>query len=241
MAWGLVSLATGCSEQFAAPTVHMPICRFKSRVCPSFQFTETFPFAPLPSLPPSQGSSRAMLRGAQRPPAQLQLLWTWACPLTDGFSVSSIAWNKANTDLLAAGYSGDEKEASTGAAAGAAAAGVGGASGPGSGGTASGAGVGAGGAGAGAGGTAGGGGATRRAQGAAGEGEGAGGEGGAGGAAGGKKRAGARGMVALWSLRNLAFPQLVLETRAGESLGMGGRIRLGCGLLASPSLQYSVP
>ncbi|KAK3574750.1 hypothetical protein QTP86_017524 [Hemibagrus guttatus] len=34
----------------------------------------------------------------------LELLWTFSCELTKGHSVSCMAWNKKNTDLLAVGY-----------------------------------------------------------------------------------------------------------------------------------------
>lgn len=43
------------------------------------------------------------MRGS-RPPAGLQLLWTWSCSLTEGMPVTSITWNSANTNLIAAGY-----------------------------------------------------------------------------------------------------------------------------------------
>ncbi|WIA16426.1 hypothetical protein OEZ85_013115 [Tetradesmus obliquus] len=48
-------------------------------------------------------SSSRLMRGS-RPPAGLQLLWTWSCSLTEGMPVTSIAWNSANTNLIAAGY-----------------------------------------------------------------------------------------------------------------------------------------
>ncbi|NWY98719.1 WDR78 protein, partial [Loxia curvirostra] len=35
---------------------------------------------------------------------RLELLWSYGCDLTRGHSVSSMAWNKANPDLLAVGY-----------------------------------------------------------------------------------------------------------------------------------------
>ncbi|NWR24751.1 WDR78 protein, partial [Emberiza fucata] len=35
---------------------------------------------------------------------RLELLWSYRCDLTRGHSVSSMAWNKANPDLLAVGY-----------------------------------------------------------------------------------------------------------------------------------------
>lgn len=41
---------------------------------------------------------------ANRPPVSLQQLWTWSCALTEGRPVSSMAWNSANNNLLAAGY-----------------------------------------------------------------------------------------------------------------------------------------
>eukprot|EP00878_Enallax_costatus_P041950 GHUV01048885.1.p1 GENE.GHUV01048885.1~~GHUV01048885.1.p1 ORF type:complete len:414 (+),score=115.24 GHUV01048885.1:1124-2365(+) len=50
----------------------------------------------------SMGSSRLMR--SNRPPAGLQLLWTWSCSTTDGLPVTSIAWNSSNTNLIAAGY-----------------------------------------------------------------------------------------------------------------------------------------
>ncbi|XP_010223835.1 PREDICTED: WD repeat-containing protein 78-like [Tinamus guttatus] len=37
-------------------------------------------------------------------PPSLELLWSYACDLTNGRSVSSMAWNKLNPDLLAVGY-----------------------------------------------------------------------------------------------------------------------------------------
>ncbi|XP_038191386.1 dynein intermediate chain 4, axonemal isoform X2 [Arvicola amphibius] len=37
-------------------------------------------------------------------PANLERLWSFACDLTKGLNVSSLAWNKANPDLLAVGY-----------------------------------------------------------------------------------------------------------------------------------------
>ncbi|XP_064372403.1 dynein axonemal intermediate chain 4 isoform X2 [Dromaius novaehollandiae] len=37
-------------------------------------------------------------------PPSLQLLWSYTCDLTNGHSVSSMAWNKLNPDLLAVGY-----------------------------------------------------------------------------------------------------------------------------------------
>ncbi|KAF6261369.1 hypothetical protein COO60DRAFT_1625359 [Scenedesmus sp. NREL 46B-D3] len=48
-------------------------------------------------------SSSRLMRGS-RPPAGLVLLWTWCCALTDGMPATSIAWNGANTNLVAAGY-----------------------------------------------------------------------------------------------------------------------------------------
>ncbi|NWV07240.1 WDR78 protein, partial [Ptilonorhynchus violaceus] len=45
---------------------------------------------------------------------RLELLWSYRCDLTNGHSVSSMAWNKVNPDLLAVGYrefvSQDEKK-----------------------------------------------------------------------------------------------------------------------------------
>ncbi|NXX30232.1 WDR78 protein, partial [Nicator chloris] len=45
---------------------------------------------------------------SQRPAAgagpSLELLWSYRCDLTSGHSVSSMAWNKVNPDLLAVGY-----------------------------------------------------------------------------------------------------------------------------------------
>jgi hypothetical protein len=49
-----------------------------------------------------QGSSRVFR--SNRPPASLQQLWAWSCSLTEGRPVSSMAWNTANNNLLAAGY-----------------------------------------------------------------------------------------------------------------------------------------
>ncbi|KAM8790185.1 dynein axonemal intermediate chain 4 [Rhynchonycteris naso] len=37
-------------------------------------------------------------------PANLERLWSFSCDLTKGLNVSSLAWNKINTDLLAVGY-----------------------------------------------------------------------------------------------------------------------------------------
>ncbi|NXI43275.1 WDR78 protein, partial [Galbula dea] len=37
-------------------------------------------------------------------PLGLEWLWSYRCDLTDGHSVSSMAWNKVNPDLLAVGY-----------------------------------------------------------------------------------------------------------------------------------------
>ncbi|XP_008829309.1 WD repeat-containing protein 78 isoform X1 [Nannospalax galili] len=37
-------------------------------------------------------------------PANLERLWSFSCDLTKGLNVSSLAWNKVNTDLLAVGY-----------------------------------------------------------------------------------------------------------------------------------------
>ncbi|XP_049735483.1 dynein axonemal intermediate chain 4 isoform X1 [Elephas maximus indicus] len=37
-------------------------------------------------------------------PANLERLWSFSCDLTKGLNVSSLAWNKANSDLLAVGY-----------------------------------------------------------------------------------------------------------------------------------------
>ncbi|NXE51441.1 WDR78 protein, partial [Casuarius casuarius] len=37
-------------------------------------------------------------------PPSLELLWSYTCDLTNGHSVSSMAWNKLNPDLLAVGY-----------------------------------------------------------------------------------------------------------------------------------------
>lgn len=37
-------------------------------------------------------------------PANLERLWSFSCDLTKGLNVSSLAWNKANPDLLAVGY-----------------------------------------------------------------------------------------------------------------------------------------
>uniref|UniRef100_A0A8C7E8I7 Dynein axonemal intermediate chain 4 n=1 Tax=Nothoprocta perdicaria TaxID=30464 RepID=A0A8C7E8I7_NOTPE len=37
-------------------------------------------------------------------PPSLELLWSYTCDLTSGRSVSSMAWNKLNPDLLAVGY-----------------------------------------------------------------------------------------------------------------------------------------
>lgn len=44
--------------------------------------------------------------GAQQStiPANLERLWSFSCDLTKGLNVSSLAWNKANPDLLAVGY-----------------------------------------------------------------------------------------------------------------------------------------
>lgn len=49
-----------------------------------------------------QGSSRVFR--SNRPPASLQQLWAWSCSLTEGRPISSMAWNSANNNLLAAGY-----------------------------------------------------------------------------------------------------------------------------------------
>lgn len=49
-----------------------------------------------------QGSSRVFR--SNRPPASLQQLWAWTCSLTEGRPISSMAWNSANNNLLAAGY-----------------------------------------------------------------------------------------------------------------------------------------
>ncbi|XP_063143762.1 dynein axonemal intermediate chain 4 isoform X4 [Rattus norvegicus] len=37
-------------------------------------------------------------------PANLERLWSFSCDLTKGLNVSSLSWNKANSDLLAVGY-----------------------------------------------------------------------------------------------------------------------------------------
>ncbi|XP_053446437.1 dynein axonemal intermediate chain 4 isoform X2 [Nycticebus coucang] len=37
-------------------------------------------------------------------PANLERLWSFSCDVTKGLNVSSLAWNKANPDLLAVGY-----------------------------------------------------------------------------------------------------------------------------------------
>ncbi|XP_004431634.1 PREDICTED: WD repeat-containing protein 78 [Ceratotherium simum simum] len=37
-------------------------------------------------------------------PANLERLWSFSCDLTKGLNVSSLAWNKTNSDLLAVGY-----------------------------------------------------------------------------------------------------------------------------------------
>ncbi|XP_046307004.1 dynein axonemal intermediate chain 4 isoform X1 [Marmota monax] len=37
-------------------------------------------------------------------PANLERLWSFSCDLTKGLNISSLAWNKTNTDLLAVGY-----------------------------------------------------------------------------------------------------------------------------------------
>ncbi|XP_006879896.1 PREDICTED: WD repeat-containing protein 78 [Elephantulus edwardii] len=37
-------------------------------------------------------------------PANLERLWSFSCDLTKGLNVSSLAWNKANPDILAVGY-----------------------------------------------------------------------------------------------------------------------------------------
>ncbi|KAM6217062.1 LOW QUALITY PROTEIN: dynein axonemal intermediate chain 4 [Rhynchocyon petersi] len=37
-------------------------------------------------------------------PANLERLWSFSCELTKGLNVSSLAWNKANSDILAVGY-----------------------------------------------------------------------------------------------------------------------------------------
>jgi hypothetical protein len=34
----------------------------------------------------------------------MELLWEWTCPMTQGLNISSLAWNKAQPDMLAAGY-----------------------------------------------------------------------------------------------------------------------------------------
>ena len=78
--------------------------------CASLMATSNAPRAPRTPRsppPPAQSSSRALLR-VQRVPVHLQLLWTWACPATEGMCVTSLSWNHANPDLLAAGYAGDE-------------------------------------------------------------------------------------------------------------------------------------
>lgn len=151
----------------------------------------------------SQSSSR-LLRGT-RPPASLQLLWTWSCSLTEGLPVTSIAWNSANTNLVAAGYrsnpaadSGEQDAVDEEAAVGSKPGSAGSAARPGTGsvgakdskgGTA---GVGA---------TGGNGAAVDAAAGAAAEVAGA-----------------ARGRVAVWSLKNQLHPVWTFETRSGEQM-----------------------
>ncbi|NXN89110.1 WDR78 protein, partial [Bombycilla garrulus] len=52
----------------------------------------------------------APLPDANQSPAEgpwLELLWAFRCDLTSGHSVSSMAWNRVNPDLLAVGYSGE--------------------------------------------------------------------------------------------------------------------------------------
>lgn len=64
---------------------------------------------------------------SNRPPASLQQLWTWSCSLTEGRPISSMAWNSANNNLMAAGYGSrpsPDAASSAGTAAGGGAAGV---------------------------------------------------------------------------------------------------------------------
>jgi hypothetical protein len=49
-----------------------------------------------------QGSSRTLRNS--RPPAGLQLLWTWSSSTTGARPVTGMAWNCCNKGLLAAGY-----------------------------------------------------------------------------------------------------------------------------------------
>lgn len=85
-----------------------------------------------PTTPLAQGSSHVFR--SHRSPASLQQLWTWSCSLTEGRPVSSLAWNSANNNLLAAGYSSrpaaqDPESTAAGAAAGQAGGGGGGVAG----------------------------------------------------------------------------------------------------------------
>jgi hypothetical protein len=146
-------------------------------------------------------------------------------------AVSGMSWNKANPDLLAAGYTGDADgspaaggAAQPPAAAEWAASGAGGAacSGAGTGGgAATGSGGGGGGSGAGGAATAGGGAAASAA-----------------GAAGRTRADAAKGLVALWSVRNLTAPRLLIETASGGCM----RRKLEYGSFASvPQPPASLP
>jgi hypothetical protein len=171
----------------------VPAAALGGAICAPLRSFNSLPLGP-PSYPSTQTSSRALLRGTGRPAASLQLLWTWSCPLTEGMAVSGLAWNRANPDLLAAGYSSPDEAAPAQAPTAPDASAV-----SAMGGTKS---------------------AARK---ASPEAEAQGSSAGVGGPS---KAAAAvaaaqpvarrpRGLVALWSVRNGAFPRLVFEPRSG--------------------------
>eukprot|EP00775_Hariotina_reticulata_P012390 gene12390-12525_t len=64
--------------------------------------TDILPQSSRQSFLASGGSSRTLR--TSRPPASLQLLWTWSSSTTGARPVTGIAWNCCNKCLLAAGY-----------------------------------------------------------------------------------------------------------------------------------------
>lgn len=59
---------------------------------------------PLAGLSPADNLTERACMAQNEPEKSLTPLWSFACPLTEGRNVSCFDWNRANSDLLVAGY-----------------------------------------------------------------------------------------------------------------------------------------
>ncbi|XP_053293169.1 dynein axonemal intermediate chain 4 [Pleuronectes platessa] len=93
------------SENFQYCLLVMERCILGNIFQPNLAVHRQLPVLEDPDSPVKPGTMEQRKEDAERcgSPA-LQRLWTFSCELSRGHSVSSMAWNKKNPDLLAVGY-----------------------------------------------------------------------------------------------------------------------------------------